>query len=231
MNTDHQSSFVDALTQAARENPLAAALIGGGALWLLVGKGGARGVSSAYTELLRPTAELGLRNTRRAVKNSAAVHDEAEDLDDESRSAASDASATLSARAASLRNATAETANRAKDQISNLSDALPNMRKHYEGTRSALGELLEQQPLLLGAFGIAIGAGLASAAAVTRFERGWAGSTSHSFKAAVNDRTEDMIDAAGEAVSDIASDAKERAKRAADSVRQTAGRTAETTRL
>ena len=32
-----QGSFVDSVVIAARENPLAAALIGGGALWLLVG--------------------------------------------------------------------------------------------------------------------------------------------------------------------------------------------------
>ena len=32
-----QGSFVDGLAAAARENPLAAALIGGGALWLLIG--------------------------------------------------------------------------------------------------------------------------------------------------------------------------------------------------
>ena len=32
-----QGSFVDSVVMAARENPLAAALIGGGALWLLIG--------------------------------------------------------------------------------------------------------------------------------------------------------------------------------------------------
>ena len=32
-----QASFVDSVIIAARENPIAAALIGGGALWLLIG--------------------------------------------------------------------------------------------------------------------------------------------------------------------------------------------------
>ena len=36
MNGSH-GSFIDGLSAAARENPLAAALIGGGALWLLIG--------------------------------------------------------------------------------------------------------------------------------------------------------------------------------------------------
>jgi gas vesicle protein len=221
MNTDHQSSFVDALTQAARENPLAAALIGGGALWLLMGKGGAREISSAYTELVRPTAEFGVRTTKRAVKASAdAIHGEAEDLEDRSRSAASDEGAALSTRAGSLKTATAETANRVKAQMSNASDAVPDIGKHYERARSALGELLEQQPLVLGAFGLAIGAGLANAAAATHIERGWAGSSSRSLQTAVNARTADIMEAAGEAVSDIASDAKARAKRAADTMRQ-----------
>jgi hypothetical protein len=32
-----QTGFFDSLTSAVQENPLAAALIGGGALWLLIG--------------------------------------------------------------------------------------------------------------------------------------------------------------------------------------------------
>ena len=37
-----QDSFVDSVVAAARDNPVAAALIGGGALWLLMGSDNAQ---------------------------------------------------------------------------------------------------------------------------------------------------------------------------------------------
>ena len=47
-------SFVDGLTAAVRENPLAAALIGGGALWLLIGNDKLKNAASSLTAAAAP---------------------------------------------------------------------------------------------------------------------------------------------------------------------------------
>ena len=46
-----QGSFVDSVVTAARENPVAAALIGGGALWLLIGNEKLKSAASLATAM------------------------------------------------------------------------------------------------------------------------------------------------------------------------------------
>ena len=55
------SSFVSNLSQAARDNPLAAALIGGGALWLMFGNRAIGGAFGGLTSAVHPLAEAGMR--------------------------------------------------------------------------------------------------------------------------------------------------------------------------
>ena len=62
-----QGSFIDGLTAAARENPLAAALIGGGALWLLIGSDKLKNAASSVTSAAAPLADLGARAQRSAA--------------------------------------------------------------------------------------------------------------------------------------------------------------------
>ena len=61
------SNFLDNLTKAVRENPLSAALIGGGALWLLIGnyrlKSAAASMSTATASLADSDQPSGLRFT------------------------------------------------------------------------------------------------------------------------------------------------------------------------
>ena len=63
-----QGSFIDGLAAAARENPLAAALIGGGALWLLIGSDKLKNAGSSVTSAAAaPLADIGVRAQRSAA--------------------------------------------------------------------------------------------------------------------------------------------------------------------
>ena len=59
-----QGSFIDGLAAAARENPLAAALIGGGALWLLIGSDKLKNAAGSVTSAAAPLADLGATRTK-----------------------------------------------------------------------------------------------------------------------------------------------------------------------
>ena len=70
-----QGSFVDGLAAAARENPLAAALIGGGALWLLIGSDKLKSAASSVASAAAPLGDLGAqpRGPRRPVGTTRTV--------------------------------------------------------------------------------------------------------------------------------------------------------------
>ena len=53
------SNFLDNLKEAVRANPLSAALIGGGALWLLIGNERLKNAASSVTAATAPLADIG----------------------------------------------------------------------------------------------------------------------------------------------------------------------------
>jgi hypothetical protein len=57
-----RAGFFDSLVSAARENPLAAALVGGGALWLLLGNDRLKNAVSSATAAVSPAADVAAQN-------------------------------------------------------------------------------------------------------------------------------------------------------------------------
>src|SRR6516165_3623856 len=64
--SDTQSGFFDSLVSAGRDNPLAAARVGGGAFWLLVGNDKLKSVANSATAAASPMVD-GARNLRAAT--------------------------------------------------------------------------------------------------------------------------------------------------------------------
>src|SRR5262245_47341035 len=61
-----KTGFVDSLLQAAKDNPLAAALIGGGALWVLTGNEAIKGVAKSAAGVASPAVDAGASAVRSA---------------------------------------------------------------------------------------------------------------------------------------------------------------------
>ena len=194
-----QGNFIDGLTAAARENPLAAALIGGGALWLLIGSNRLKNAASSVATAAEPLADLGARAQRSAAsgwedaygsmrKNASRMQDEAShgvnEAVQKARTAASDA---MSGAAETMTDRFDEGIAGAREMFDRVGRALPR-KETFMQAQSSLSDLLERQPLVLGAVGLAIGATVAGALAKSSLEDEWVGGLSDGLKADLKER-------------------------------------------
>jgi hypothetical protein len=194
-----QGSFIDGLTAAARENPLAAALIGGGALWLLIGSDKLKNAAGSVTSAAAPLADLGARAQRSAASSwddtYGSMRTRASNMQEEAsrginetvRDAGTAASDAMSGAAETISERFDEGIAGAREMFDRVGQALPR-KETLRQAQSSLSDLLERQPLVLGAVGLAIGATVAGALAKSSLEDGWVGELSDSLKADLNAR-------------------------------------------
>jgi hypothetical protein len=230
------SSFVDGLTAAVRENPLAAALIGGGALWLLIGNDKLKNAASSLTTAAAPLADAGMRGQRAAASKFEdgynSVRDRTSRMQDEAsrgfgetvrnaRSAASDA---MSDAADTMSDRFDEGVTGAREVWERLGGAVPK-RETLAQAQSSLSDLLERRPLVLGAVGLAIGATVAGALAKSSLEDGWVGDLSDSLKADLSIRAGAVSQSVREASDTLKAEFEDAGAEYVDRVKQ-AGRDA-----
>jgi hypothetical protein len=235
-----QSGFFDSLVSAVRENPLAACLIGGGALWLLIGNEKLKSAANSATAAASSAADTGTRNLREAASRiqTTAAPPTAPELDHEEsfragetlREAGTAASDTMSEAADKIRDRFDEGVAYARENFSKLGNPLPG-KEAFAKAQSSLAGVLDRQPLVLGAVGLAIGATVAGAFRASDLENEWVGELSDDMKADLNTRVGAVSQSLREAsdtlkaeVSGIGAEAVDRAKQAgmdaADAARQ-----------
>jgi hypothetical protein len=226
-----QGSFIDGLTAAARENPLAAALIGGGALWLLIGSDKLKNAAGSVTSAAAPLADLGARAQRSAASSwddtYGSMRTRASNMQDEAsrginetvrdaRTAASDA---MSGAAETISERFDEGIAGAREMFDRVGRALPR-KETLRQAQSSLSDLLERQPLVLGAVGLAIGATVAGALAKSSLEDEWVGELSDSLKADLNARTGAVSQSVREASDTLQAELGDAGAEIADRVQQ-----------
>ena len=114
----------------------------------------------------------------------------------------------LSARGAALRRQAADayesTSSQAGDAMQSMTRYLPSDRGEV---KSKLATLFEEQPLVLGAIGLAIGAAIGAALPMTGTEDSLMGTTAHRFRDSATDAARHEVDemraAAGEAIDNV----------------------------
>ena len=211
---DHwkRSGLVDDLNTAIRDNPLAAGLITAGALWMLFGRKGmgvaAAGIGAAASGIGSAAAGAG----HMAGKAGSAAFSSA-------RSAAQTAAEAVGSAGASVAASVGSAGARGIDKVASI---IPDMSadepsdygytpeqsrarasksfaasapgRYAADVKSRLADTFEQQPLLLGAVGLAIGAAIASSFATTKVESEWIGeqgaATRETLTKAAKDATE-----------------------------------------
>ena len=176
-----RSGIVEDLNAAIRDNPLAAGLIGAGAIWMLLGNRGvmatAAGIGAAATGTGAAAAKAGSAALDTARSAAQAVGSAGSSVAATLKSAGShgiDKVASIvpemPANEASDYGFTAEQTRARTGSASNFTTG------HYAAKmKSTLADTFERQPLLLGAVGLAIGAAIASSFRTTAMESEWIG--------------------------------------------------------
>ncbi|HEY2857247.1 MAG TPA: hypothetical protein VGJ21_02395 [Terracidiphilus sp.] len=177
--------FVSALQDAVRENPISAALIGMGVLWLftggsstsLFGGGGRKSIFRSHSEpvsgagsdvgsSVRRLAESGAEAASQVVRQaSGAVGDAA------SRTGAQAADALSTAYGAATDIASQSTDAIAKATSSTATTVQKTAAQWGSTIQQNLSDLFERQPLVVGVVGLAIGAGIAASIRTTEAEK------------------------------------------------------------
>ncbi|WP_065754364.1 hypothetical protein [Bradyrhizobium paxllaeri] len=224
-----QTGFFDSLVAEIRENPLAAALIGGGAFWLLVGDKKLKSAAYSVTAAASPIVDTGARNVRAAASglqrtaspptapemNQGGVIGVGETL----REASSVASASLSGAADKIRERVDEGVAYARENFDKLGNVLPG-KETLTKAQSSVADVLERQPLVLGVVGLAIGVAVAGAFRASDLENEWIGELSDDVKADLNTRAGAVSKSLREASDTLKAELGDTGAEAVDRVKQ-----------
>lgn len=185
------AGFISDLRDAARQNPVSAALIGIGAIWWLTGRTGWRGAEWSTPDM------SGVRDAARSAGDKA--REWREGIAETGAQAWSRGSRTM----ADATEAATRAASTMQDQgASALSDA-----------RERLAELFEDQPLMLGVVGVAVGATIAAALPETELESAYLGEASDQVKSALSEMASAGMERASTAAGNAADAAMSEARR------------------
>lgn len=197
------SAVTDQIWDTARKNPLPALMIGAGVAMIL-GIGTRLGTGSSDKVPARPRGaapQFGATRTSGTVR--AAVGDKVSAMADAARQSSS---ALLDAANSTFSGALDRGTAAASTAYSNAKRSNP-MSWSNRSVGASLTQLIEEQPLVLAAIGVAVGAALGAALPTTETENSLLGETSHSMKDAAQGLVQEQIaqvkSAASHAVDDI----------------------------
>ena len=218
-NREDAGSFISALQDAARENPVSAALIGMGVLWLfmggsntsLFGGGGRKSIfhkAASYPE--HADGDLG-STFRQVADNTANAASQIGGAVRQASAAVGDVASRTGAQAAdALSSAYKAATDIASESTGVVANATSTAARAVQEKGAALGTVVQQnlsdlfnrQPLLLGALGVAVGAGIAASIRTTAAEERAFGEASDSVREAVAEKTEALKEMAAAAVNE-----------------------------
>jgi hypothetical protein len=201
MSNTNSGDFMSGLQDAVRQNPVSAALIGMGVLWMFTGGAKITAAAALLSPAARATA-TGIGSGLEGAANAAGT------LGEGLRSATSRVSDTIRETVGGAATAVASTASQtyeaasgtASDRASEIKDNLRHGTSAASGMAGTLQENLkdtfERQPLLLGAIGLALGAGMAASVPRTQLESEYAGEAAEKVTALAKEFATAQVDRA-----------------------------------
>jgi hypothetical protein len=196
--SERGSDFIRDLGESARKNPVSAALIGMGILWLFTGN---RPLERA-AEMARQTGFDRIPdvagNAFQAARST--FRSGADSLGEQVASASN----VMQDAGASALDSAARFGREQMDSAAEYARSIPDSAADMlDRARSNLADLFSAQPLALGAIGLAIGAGIAAALPASEAEINYMGETSDAVKAKAADFAAEQTSRATEVAGDV----------------------------
>jgi hypothetical protein len=206
--SEKTSDFVRDLGDAARKNPISAALIGMGVVWLFTGGRTAERVGDlvrgAGFDRIPDAAGNALDAARSTLRSGS---------ESVGKGVSSATEALKDAGAAGL-DRVARTSSGAADAAYGYARNIPDAGGALFSTaRDNLSELFRAQPLALGAVGLAIGAGIAAALPATDLEADYFGEASDNFKEQAADFASEQASRAATVAEDVVTAVSDEARK------------------
>jgi len=218
--SEKATDFVRDLADAVRRNPVSAALIGMGIMWMFSGR-----MAGLSAEAARRAGLDGLPDAAGGAFDAAGsfAKSGARAMGD---GVGSVAGAVQNSAAAAVDKAT-QFGREQADAVSEYAKSLPGFGADMiDEARSSLAELFRTQPLALGAIGLAIGAGIAAALPATDLEAEYLGETADAVKQKARQFASEQATRATEAAESAVSAAADEARNqglTAEGVKSAAG--------
>ena len=217
LRTSGANEFVSNLGSSVKQNPIPVALVGVCLAWLMASSrnGNASTGSQSTSGMLRratdatSSAWTGARDQARgAGRTLSDAAQTARERFDQARQSASgtaqsayerldQARQSVSGTVQSARQTVSDTVHSARDALSHGADVA---QRQFERARGGYDWMVREQPLALGAIGIAVGALLASAAPRTRTENEWMGEASDRLTERAKEAGREQMERAGDAL-------------------------------
>jgi ElaB/YqjD/DUF883 family membrane-anchored ribosome-binding protein len=231
------------LFNSVRDNPIPIALIGIGVAWLMAANrqsaaanprlrhrasrsslytGETDGVydeygNRGYFEGSSGSSEAGMmrRATAKANETAHDLRDKANEVGQRISSSASDVTQRVQQAGISARTRLQETAEQAQARMNELSE---RSREEYYRAKDRIGHLIDEQPLVVGALGIALGAALGAALPTTRRENELMGNTRDDLLGRVKETALEQAETVKQSAQRVAQMAMQEAERVKDDV-------------
>lgn len=218
-----QGDFFNNLREAVRDNPIAAALIGGGAAWLLFGdelKSAGRSVTTAASPNVHAQHRDGFADFAAPPTAPAGNHEGSLGVGETLQDAGRAASNVMAGASGKVRDQFDESVAYARENFGKLATQISG-KEVLTKTQSMLTDVFERQPLILGAIGLAIGAAVAGAFRASNFESEWIGEFSDGVKDNLNARVGTVSRSLSEASDILKADLSDTGTEALDRIKQT----------
>ena len=204
--SERVGDFIRDLGEAARRNPISAALIGMGAVWLLASR------SERGTELIRRSGIDRLPEAARDAWEGTSFN---------LRSGARAVSDTVGETTDILRRQGSEAVDRitetggrfARDAADYVEDLPDRAGSLFGDARDRLTDLFKSQPLAIGAAGLAIGAAIAASLPTTEAENEYLGESSELIKQKVGEIAGEQVEHATEVGKKVANAVADEARK------------------
>ena len=239
------SRFVSNLAAQVRDNPMPLLMVGAGLAWLMMSGRGSHGYGHDYTMPAHGGQGVASGMAGRVGESMSAAGERAgeaassaaqgvRDMAERAGEAVSSATQSMTESVGSMTGQASEAMGSAAQSMSQsaqaMGEAASDTMHGLAGGASQMGtqaretfsELLERQPLIIGALAVALGAAIGAALPSTSFENEQLGETSDELKEQIAERGETVLDRGASVVSRVYETAREEIGAAATEAAQAA---------